>query len=473
MRVFNTRTDRKEEFEPIKDGFVGMYVCGITAYDLSHVGHARSMIVFDVIYRYLKFLGYEVKYVRNFTDIDDKIINRANKEGVSSKEISERFIEEFRKDAEALGLEPPSLEPKVTDHIPDIIDMIKGLIEKGYAYEIDGNVYFSVKKFKNYGLLSKKRIDELRSGARVDLDERKEDPLDFALWKKSKEGEPFWESPWGRGRPGWHIECSVMSMKYLGKSFDIHGGGMDLIFPHHENEIAQSEAFTQQSFARYWIHNGFVNINREKMSKSLGNYYTIREVLNDYHPEVIRLFLLSTHYRNPIDFSYKGLKEVDLSLERFYNTLWNLDEFIKTKKLTESKTSFNLLERFKEAMDDDFNTALAIGHVFETQREVNKLLASRIPDRSLLKFREDIRRIGKVLGVFGSDPKKYLDERREAMLRGLDIEEDEIVRLIEIRNEARRNKDWKRADEIRSRLFAKGIILEDTPYGTIWRVKRE
>jgi cysteinyl-tRNA synthetase len=473
MRIFNTWTEKKEDFKPIKDGSVGMYVCGITVYDYSHVGHARSMIVFDVIYRYLKFLGYDVRYVRNFTDIDDKIINRANKEDIDPKEIAERFINKFNEDMSALGLEKPSFEPRVTENIPDIIKMVKGLIDRGYAYEVDGDVYYSVKRFKNYGLLSKKRVDELRSGARIDVDERKEDPLDFALWKKSKEGEPFWESPWGRGRPGWHIECSVMSMKYLGDTFDIHGGGMDLIFPHHENEIAQSEAFSQKRFARYWIHNGFVNINKEKMSKSLGNYYTIRKILNDYHPEVIRLFLLSNHYRSPIDFSHKGLMEADLSLERFYNTLSNLDDFIKNKDLKEGKISYNLIEKFKEAMDDDFNTALAIGYIFEAQREINRIINSRIPEKSLISLRDAIKKVGNILGIFISDPKEYLEKRRTWIMKDLNISEEEILRLIEIRNEARKNKDWAKADSIRNELLSKRIILEDTPSGTLWRVKRE
>ena len=304
LRIYNTLTGKKEEFVPLHEKRVGMYVCGVTVYDLCHIGHARSAIVFDAIYRYLGYRGYEVTFVRNFTDIDDKIIKRANEEGVDCKAIAEKYIDEFNMDMGKLGFEKPKFEPKATEHIPEMIELISTLIEKGYAYQSGGDVFFSVEKFKDYGKLSKRNLEEMQAGARVGIDEKKENPLDFALWKASKPGEPSWESPWGKGRPGWHIECSVMSQKYLGETFDIHGGGKDLIFPHHENEIAQSEAATGKPFARYWIHNGFVNINKEKMSKSLGNILTLKEIFKDWRPEAIRLFLLSSHYRSPVDFSF-------------------------------------------------------------------------------------------------------------------------------------------------------------------------
>ena len=319
LHIYNTLTKRKEAFKPIVDGEVRMYVCGVTVYDLCHIGHARAAIIFDVVYRYLKYLEYKVTYVRNFTDVDDKIIKRANNEKVSSEEIAERYIKEFYTDMNALGVEIPDCEPKATVHIPEMIEMIKKLIEKGYAYQANGDVFYSVRKFTEYGRLSGKNMDELLSGARVEIDEKKKDPLDFALWKASKPGEPWWESPWGKGRPGWHIECSAMGQKYLGEYFDIHGGGKDLVFPHHENEIAQSHAATGHPPVKYWIHNGFVNINKEKMSKSLGNFFTIKDVLKKFNPEVIRFFLLSSHYRSPIDFSDQNLNEAKINLDRFYD----------------------------------------------------------------------------------------------------------------------------------------------------------
>ena len=321
IRVYNTLTGKKEDFVPLHEGKVGMYVCGVTVYDLCHIGHARSAIIFDILYRYFRYRGYEVTFVRNFTDIDDKIINRANQEGVDYKTIAERYIREFGMDIRGLGLEKATIEPRATDHIPEMIELVSGLIEKGYAYPGGGDVFFSVERFKEYGKLSKRNLEEMQAGARVEIDEKKKNPLDFVLWKGSKPGEPFWESPWGKGRPGWHIECSVMSMKYLGETFDIHGGGRDLVFPHHENEIAQSEGATGKPFARYWIHNGFININKEKMSKSLGNILTIKEVVKEWHPEVLRLFFLSSHYRSPLDYSEESLKEAKSGLDRFYTTL--------------------------------------------------------------------------------------------------------------------------------------------------------
>ena len=326
LRLYNTLTGNKDDFVPLHGKKVGMYACGVTVYDLCHIGHARSAIVFDIVHRYLRYRGYEVTFVRNFTDIDDKIIKRANEEGVDYKTIAEKYIVEFNVDMGELGLEKPSVEPKATEHIPEMIRLISALIEKGFAYQSGGDIFFSVRKFGDYGKLSKRDLEEMQAGARVEIDEKKENPLDFALWKTSKPGEPFWETPWGKGRPGWHIECSVMSQEYLGETLDIHGGGRDLIFPHHENEIAQSEAATGKTFARYWVHNGFVNINKEKMSKSLGNILTIKEILKDWHPEVLRLFFLSHHYRSPIDFSEDSFAEAKLGLDRFYTTLHSIQK---------------------------------------------------------------------------------------------------------------------------------------------------
>ncbi len=389
LRIHNTMTGKKEEFVPLHEKRVRMYVCGITAYDLCHIGHARSTIIFDMIYRYLRYRGYEVIFVRNFTDIDDKIIKRANQEGVEYKTIAEKYINEFNLDMGRFGLEKPSIEPKATEHIPEMIQLISTLVEKGYAYQREGDVFFSVEGFKDYGKLSKRDLEEMQAGARVEIDEKKINPLDFALWKSSKPGEPFWESPWGKGRPGWHIECSVMSQKYLGETFDIHGGGRDLIFPHHENEIAQSEAATGKPFVRYWVHNGFVNINKEKMSKSLGNILTLKEIFKDWQPEVIRLFLLSHHYRSPVDFSFDTLSEAKSGLDRFYTTLRAVQDEIKKlpspltgegeggeapviKECQETIESFQ--GRFEEAMDDDFNTAQALGYFYDLQRYLNIFL---------------------------------------------------------------------------------------------------
>ncbi|MEK7196161.1 MAG: cysteine--tRNA ligase, partial [Nitrospirota bacterium] len=370
MRIYNTLAGEKEDFIPLVKDRVNMYVCGVTVYDNCHIGHARSAIVFDVIQRYLKYKGFNVKFVRNFTDIDDKIINRAKKEGIPWNEVARKYTEEFYNDMDSLGVARADIEPKATEHIKEIIDIVKGLIDKGYAYEKDGSIYFEVNKFHEYGKLSKRDKEDMIAGARVEVDVRKKDPMDFALWKASKEGEPFWESPWGKGRPGWHIECTAMSIKHLAESFDIHGGGADLIFPHHENEIAQSEAFTGKPFVKYWVHNGFITIDKEKMSKSLGNFFTIKEVLDRYDPEVVRFFLLSTHYRSPIEFSDEQLKEAEVSIDRYYTTLIRIADFpgkgdVKDKTSGIEKPFEGVVNSFKEkfqaAMDDDFNTALALG----------------------------------------------------------------------------------------------------------------
>ena len=486
LRVYNTMTKKKEALIPVQEGKIGMYACGVTVYDLCHIGHARSAVVFDVIYRYLLYREYEVTYVRNFTDVDDKIINRAQEEGVGTEEIAARYIEEFYTDMGALGLKDPTIEPKATEHIPEMIALVQGLIEKGHAYEVEGDVYYAVESFPEYGKLSKRTLDEMEAGARVEVDERKRNPLDFALWKAAKPGEPSWDSPWGKGRPGWHIECSAMSQKYLGHTLDIHGGGKDLIFPHHENEIAQSEGATEKPFVRFWLHNGFVNIEKEKMSKSLGNFLTIKEILKEHHPEVVRLFLLSRHYRSPIDFSSQGMEEARGNLERFYQTLAGIDEVIAQDEATKpvpeglSPDEMSVYRRaeefpdtFAEAMDDDFNTAVAIAALFELSHDINRLLQNPSPHapQVLHKGREAFAVAGEVLGIFQEDPHVFLEAERERKAEKLTLTTEEIEKLITERNEARNKKNWARADEIRGQLASQGIILEDTSKGTTWRVE--
>jgi len=481
LRVYNTLSGTKEEFIPLVPGKVSMYVCGVTVYDHCHIGHARANVVFDMIYRYLRHVGYDVTYVRNYTDVDDKIINRANQEGVPYNVISERFIAEFDRDMAALGLDLPTHQPKATEHIAEMIEIISRLIDKGYAYAADGDVYFCVEKFAPYLRLSKRNLDEMQAGARIEVGEKKRHPMDFALWKGSKPGEPFWESPWGKGRPGWHIECSAMSMKYLGETFDIHGGGKDLVFPHHENEIAQSEAANGKPFARYWIHNGFVNINAEKMSKSLGNFFTIKEVLEKYDAEVLRFFLLSAHYRSPIDFSDQNLREAEAGLERIYATLAGIDqELAKGTGETAGEGDHELAEkvatlaeRFREAMDDDFNTAQALGFVFDLIRSANRVLAEgeKVNRTLLAQARDRIREVGVVLGIFTSEPRAFAERLKNRKAAQLPISAPEIERLIAERIAARAARDFRRADEIRDNLAALGIMLLDTPQGTTWKVK--
>ncbi|HEY6874714.1 MAG TPA: cysteine--tRNA ligase [Geobacteraceae bacterium] len=484
LRVYNTLSAGKEEFVPLEPGKVRMYVCGVTVYDHCHIGHARANVVFDVIYRYLRHLGYEVTYVRNYTDIDDKIINRALKEGVPFNEISERFIAEFDCDMARLGLDLPTHQPKATEHIAEIIDIVRTLVDKGVAYQAGGDVYFCVEKFDGYLKLSGRNLEEMQAGARIEVDERKRHPMDFALWKEAKPGEPFWASPWGNGRPGWHIECSAMSMKYLGTTFDIHGGGKDLIFPHHENEIAQSEAATGRPFVKYWVHNGFVNINSEKMSKSLGNFFTIKEVLEKYDSEVLRFFLLSAHYRSPLDFSDQNLTEAESGMERIYKALAAIDEAPAggepataaeaEQELAGKVASF--AARFREAMDDDFNTALALGNVFDLVRSVNRFVAegggAREGGRELLAAaRAGIGELGGVLGIFTSEPAAFFARITGRKVAELAISAEEIEGLIGERAAARKAKDFKRSDEIRDLLLAKGIVLLDGPQGTTWKVK--
>jgi cysteinyl-tRNA synthetase len=492
LRVYNTLSAAKEEFVPLRPGKVGMYVCGVTVYDYSHIGHARAYVAFDVIFRYLRYLGYEVTYVRNYTDIDDKIINRANADGVPFYDISERFIREFDQDMAELGLELPTFQPKAMEHVADIILLIKTLIDKGYAYASGGNVYFCVEKFATYLRLSKRNLEEMQAGARIEVDEKKRHPMDFVLWKEVKPGEPFWESPWGKGRPGWHIECSAMSAKYLGETLDIHGGGKDLIFPHHENEIAQSEASTGRPFVRYWLHNGFVNVNAEKMSKSLGNFFTIREVLEKYDNELLRFFLLSAHYRSPLDFSDQNLTDAESGMERIYGALAGIDKVLNAGKedpgekidpdrLTDAERelldkSSALVDRFKDAMDDDFNTALALGNIFDLVRTINRALADEggksESSRALFaQVRDKIREVGKVIGLFISEPAAYLERIKTRKMAGQEISPAEIESLIAERAMARKARDFKRSDEIRDYLLARNIQLLDGPQGTTWKVK--
>ena len=490
IRIYNTLSNHKEPFEPLQPGRVYMYVCGITAYDLCHVGHARSAIVFDVIYRYLQYRGFAVVCVRNFTDVDDKIIKRAQEEGTNSHAIAERYIEAFYADMDQLGVARPSYEPRATQFIPEMIELIEILIDKEYAYEVDGDVYFAVEKFSGYGKLSKRKLDEMIAGARVAVEARKKNPMDFALWKASKPGEPAWPSPWGQGRPGWHIECSAMSTKYFGSTFDIHGGGKDLIFPHHENEIAQSEAAFGKIFARYWVHNGFVNINQEKMSKSLGNFFTIREVYERYQPEVLRLFLVASHYRSPVDFSPESMAEAERGLERFYNTIEQVSELVgelpSFEQLPTSKDpEFNSLRdkidsvstRFQDDMDDDFNTAAALGQLFDLCRALNRFQDSRsrkpTPEEKKL-LAQGVQRLlecANVLGLLQRSPEEFFREQRRMLLSRLGIGQEEVEGLIAARAQARKEKNWARADEIRDKLAEMSIILEDKPEGTRWRVK--
>jgi cysteinyl-tRNA synthetase len=491
LRVFNTLSGEKQIFTPLVPGKAGMYVCGVTVYDFCHIGHARAYISFDVIYRYLKHSGYDVTYVRNYTDIDDKIIKRANQEGSDFRTVADRYIKAFDEDMERLGLQKPTLEPMATDHISGIIAIIETLIAKGHAYESEGDVYYAVDTFPEYLKLSGRTMEEMQAGARVEVGEKKNNPMDFALWKASKPDEPWWDSPWGKGRPGWHIECSAMSMEFLGKTFDIHGGGRDLIFPHHENEIAQSEAANGCRFVRYWLHNGFVNINSEKMSKSLGNFFTIRTVLEKYEPETLRFFILSAHYRSPIDFSDQNLDEAQAGLERIYSCLAALDEALMAQSSsidlpvpeTLPEAGLELREkvdqaipRFCEAMDDDFNTALSLGVLFETVRATNRFLAeSKELGPLSLSLLAHVRRLfaetGSVLGLFNHRPAEWLEGIRAAKAGSMSISPAEIEQLIAERSEARTAKNFKRSDEIRDLLLKKGIQLLDSAQGTTWNVK--
>jgi cysteinyl-tRNA synthetase len=483
LKIYNTLKGRKEEFVPITPGKAGMYVCGVTVYDLCHLGHARGAVVFDVISSYLRYAGYEVKYVKNFTDIDDKIIARAKEENVDSAALAERFIVAYNQDMEALGVRPADSEPRATEHMDDIISLVDRLVAKKVAYPVDGDVYFRVRSFPSYGSLSGRSTDDMVAGARIEVDERKEDPLDFALWKSSKPGEPWWESPWGRGRPGWHIECSAMSASHLGEEFDIHGGGKDLIFPHHENEIAQSQSYTGRTFVRYWMHNGFVNINREKMSKSLGNFFTIRDILAEYDPEAIRFFLLSTHYRSPIDFSNQNLEEATKTLDRFYHLVGDLEESLAVGPDEEpggkgeaAEAVASLKDRFQSAMDDDFNTAESLGEIFKTTRVLSGALSrgESVGRATVRQFLEVLREVGGVLGVLNGTPEAWRMRllRREEQAKSA-VDSAWIESRIAERERARREKEWVLADAIRDELQGRGVTLEDNAEGTLWHLEKK
>lgn len=489
IRIHNSKSREKEAFTTIEPGLVRLYVCGITAYDRCHIGHARSAVVFDVVVRHLRAQGFNVKFIRNFTDIDDKIINRAREEGISTKALAEREIRHFAEDMDALGVTRADIEPRATGHIPEIIGLIGTLIARGHAYEVGGSVYFSVRSFPKYGELSGRNIEELMAGARIAPGEEKRDPLDFTLWKASKPGEPWWDSPWGRGRPGWHIECSAMVMKHLGETIDIHGGGLDLIFPHHENEKAQSEAATGRPFVRFWMHNGFVTIRGEKMSKSLGNFITIRQILDAHHPEALRLFLLSKHYRSPLDYTPEAVGESETALERCYSSLAEARRFLakgvrKEHPLgDEAREAAALLadlaERFGAAMDDDFNTAQAIGHLFDGVRALNRLVRSAEKAPSALfraPMEEGVRAIlacAGTLGILAEDPETFLERKNLEALARMGMDEAGVIAAIARRSRAREAKDWAAADAVRTELDKMGIILMDGPEGTTWTVRRQ
>ena len=460
MKVYNTMTGKKEEFIPIDDKEIKIYVCGPTVYNYFHIGNARPFVVFDTLRRYLEFTGKNVKFVQNFTDVDDKIINRAKEEGLTAGEVSEKYIEEYFKDAKALNVKKATVHPKVTENIDDIIAFVKTLIDKGYAYEIDGDVYYSTRKFDEYGKLSNQDIEELEAGARINIEEKKKDPMDFALWKARKEdSEIAWESPWGMGRPGWHIECSTMAKKYLGDTIDIHAGGQDLSFPHHENEIAQSEACNGATFANYWMHNGYITINNEKMSKSKGNFFTVRDILNEYDGEVIRFFLLSGHYRNPINFSDLLMEQAKAGLERITNLRDNLKYLAGLKKgefTVQEKEFLDSLSKYQDefvaAMEDDLNTADAITAIFEMVTAINTYIRNDCSSAFAEEALKILLKFSNVLGLLEADSKE-------------EEISDEIKNLIEERQNARKEKNFARADEIRDLLKEKGITLKDTPQG--------
>ena len=459
MQIFNSQTRKKEEFVPINPGKVGIYACGPTVYNYFHVGNARPFIVFDVLRRYLEHKGYQVTFVQNFTDIDDKMIRRANEEGITVKELGDRFIEEYYKDAGALGIRPASVHPRATEHIGQIIALVKKLQDKGYAYEVNGDVYFDVKKDAAYGKLSGQNMEDLEAGARIEVDNVKHDPADFALWKAQKPGEPAWKSPWGMGRPGWHIECSAMSMKYLGETFDIHCGGKDLLFPHHENEVAQSECATGKPFAHYWMHNGFININNEKMSKSAGNFFTVRDILKEFDAEDVRMFMLSAQYRSPINFSREMIAQAHASLTRLYTARDKLlfmqmhapagepgtEEKVLLEKIKEHAA------RFDEAMDDDLNTADAMGALFELVRDINTALPDTACISTVDAMLNELTDLTDVLGL--------LMKKADAKLP------EEIQALADARAEARKNKEWQKSDELRDKMKELGFIVEDTAKG--------
>lgn len=467
MKVYNTLTKQKEEFVPLEPGKVKMYVCGPTVYDYIHIGNARPYVIFDTIRRYMEYKGYEVNYVQNFTDVDDKIIKKAIAEGVDSKVISERYIEEAKKDAEGLNVEPATKNPKVTEEMDGIIEMIKTLIDRGHAYEVNGSVFYDTKSFADYGKLSGKNIDDLEAGARIAVDETKKSPMDFVLWKPKKDGEPYWESPWGQGRPGWHIECSVMAKKYLGDTIDIHAGGEDLVFPHHENEIAQSEAANGKPFAKYWLHNGFINVDNKKMSKSLGNFFTLREIVEHIPYDVVRFFILSGHYRSPINFSRELMESAGAGLDRIKNAYKSL-LFMESKAegtMSEAEKDLNkeadkFRTQFEAAMDDDFNTADAVTSIFEIAKFANVNVNENSSKEFITAIREKMLMLCNILGI------KPYDE-----IKGEQISAKEVEALIAERTAAKKAKDFARADAIREELSSKGVVIEDTRAGVRWSYK--
>ncbi len=490
IRIYNTLRRKLETFEPLVPGKAGVYACGITAYDLSHLGHARALITYDLVVRYLKYRGYEVTFVRNFTDVDDKIIQRANEKGEDPKALAERFIREFHVDTDKLNLLKPDHEPRATETMAEIIRLTERLIARGMAYEAGGDVFFSVESFKTYGKLSGKALEDLVAGARVDVNRIKRNPLDFNLWKAAKPGEPAWDSPWGKGRPGWHIECSAMSMSILGETFDIHMGGLDLIFPHHENEIAQSEGCTGKEFARYWIHNGFVNINHEKMSKSLGNFFTLRDLLDKYPGEVLRSYILGTHHTKPLDYSDDELRQAEMGLKKLYETLNQCRELLvnrcaddpaavptpQEQKILEQIAG--LKDQIEGFMDDDFNAAGSFGVVQGIRKAINEYLLSHefrktpVSCRIAERFLAEVPRIQSVLGILYQEPKAFLDDLNRRAGAGAAISEEKILKLIADRKAARAGKNFKRADEIRDELLAAGVEIKDGPQGTAWNWKR-
>ncbi len=478
IKVYNTLTRKKEEFKTKEQNKVHMYVCGPTTYNFIHLGNARPTVFFDTVRRYFKYKGYDVLYVQNFTDIDDKIIKKSQEEEIESTALAQKYINEYFKDADSLNVMRADIHPKVSEHIEDIINAVKKLVEKGFAYVVEGDVYFDVKKFKNYGKLSGRSIDDMQSGSRVEIDERKKNPLDFALWKSAKPGEPSWKSPWGEGRPGWHIECSIMSTKYLGSPFDIHGGGIDLVFPHHENEIAQAEALTDCEFAKYWMHNGFITVNKEKMSKSLGNFFLVREILDKFSGDTVRFYLLATHYRSPLDFDNEKLAMNEKSLERIKNTYTLIKQTLQVDNTNETndKNDISSLIKdavqkvtadFEKAMDDDFNTSLAIAAIFEFCKEINTIINSdkftlNNNSESLKEAQNILQRLA--CDVLGISLEGSTDEKSDNLISEL------IDLLIEVRENSRKNKDWDTADKVRDRLKESGVLLEDTPQGTRWKL---
>ncbi|AFM39536.1 cysteinyl-tRNA synthetase [Desulfosporosinus acidiphilus SJ4] len=474
LRLFNTMTRQKEEFKSRESGKVAMYVCGPTTYNFFHAGNARMFVVFDMIRRYFMYKGYDVRYVQNFTDVDDKIIQRGHVEGMDPLALAQKYIDEYFKDAKALNILPATVHPKATEHIPEMIEIIQGLIETGLAYDVDGDVYFAVDHFPNYGKLSGRTLEDMKAGARIEVDERKHHPMDFALWKKAKPGEPSWESPWGLGRPGWHIECTAMSLKYLGAGFDIHGGGGDLVFPHHENEIAQTEGYLNgQTFAHYWMHNAFLTINQEKMSKSLGNFFTTRELLAKNSGEVIRFYLLGTHYRSPLDFNDENLGMAQKGLERLQTSVRLAQQAlertgsVRNERIEEGlkKAAQEAREAFEKAMDDDFNSALAYAALFELAKTMNGYVQEHpVSSQALATAQKTLIELGEVLGFDLLHPAQVQVENEEMLSKVMEL-------VLKIRSKARQKKDWEMSDFIRDAFKAEGIVIEDTPQGASWKIK--